>query len=301
MEYIIFAIIALVALFIITYRNSSGEKMYKYFSKNAGNAYNVYAPYSFKEIRKKVKELGQEYTKKQYLIQVTVFAVSSAVITYLYFYSIVVSIIYAIITVSIIPYLTYLRCKRIYSEFIFEQIQVYTTNVIMEFSTTQAFVKALEGVYESGVLEDPVSSDVKLMIDLAYDNGTIDESIKFFNEKYDYYIVKNTHQLFLQITNEGSKNSSDALENMSQDIDMLVEAVYRDRIDRATFHKKFLRFGIILYLLVMLVQFLLSPESYIALLNSNLAVKILLHLIIIINSYFLLDGEKFYNENVGAE
>lgn len=301
MEYIIFLIIGIVALFIIVYRNSSGEKMYKYFSKNAENAYTSIAPLSFEEVRKKVKELGQEYTKKQYLIQASVFAVSAAVITYLYFYSIIISIVYAVIAVSFIPYLTYLRCKRLYSEFIFEQIQVYTTNVIMEFATTQSYVKALEGVYESGVLEDPVSSDVKLMIDLAYDNGTIDESLKFFNQKYDYYIVKNTHQLFLQITNEGSKNSGDALENMSQDIDMLVEAVYRDRIDRATFHKKFLKFGIILYLMVMLIQFLLSPESYISLLRNNIAVKILLHLILIINTYFLLDGEKFYNENVGAE
>lgn len=301
MEYIIFLIIGIVALFVIVYRNSSGEKMYKYFSKNAENAYTSIAPLSFEEVRKKVKELGQEYTKKQYLIQTSVFAASAAVITYLYFYSIIISIVYAVIAVSFIPYLTYLRCKRLYSEFIFEQIQVYTTNVIMEFATTQSYVKALEGVYESGVLEDPVSSDVKLMIDLAYDNGTIDESLKFFNQKYDYYIVKNTHQLFLQITNEGSKNSGDALENMSQDIDMLVEAVYRDRIDRATFHKKFLKFGIILYLMVMLIQFLLSPESYISLLRSNIAVKFLLHLILIINTYFLLDGEKFYNENVGAE
>lgn len=301
MEYVIFLLIALVAVFVISYRNSSGEKVYKYISKNAGNIYEKYSPYSFKEVRKKVKELGQDYTKKQYLIQVTVFAAGAAVVTYLYFYSLIVSIIYALIAISVIPYLQYLRCKRIYSEFIFEQIQVYTTNVIMEFATTQAFVKALEGVYESGVLEDPVRSDVKLMIDMAYDNGTIDESIKFFNNKYDYYIVKNTHQLFLQITNEGSKNSSDALENMSQDIDMLVESVYRDRIDRATFHKKFVRFGIILYLMVMLVQFLLSPESYIELLSNNVAVKFLLHLIIIVNSYFLLNGEKFYNENVGAE
>lgn len=301
MEYIVFLIIAFIAIFVIAYRSGSGEATYKYISTTAGNIYDRVSPYSFKEVRKKVKELGQDYTKKQYLIQVSVFSIGAAVITYLYFYSIIISIIYALIATAAIPYLAYLRYKRIYSEFIFEQIQVYTTNVIMEFATTQAFVKALEGVYESGVLEDPVKSDVKLMIDLAYDNGVIDESIKFFNEKYDYYIVKNTHQLFLQITNEGSKNSSDALENMSQDIDMLVEAVYRDRIDRATFHKKFVRFGIILYLMVILVQFLLSPESYIQLLDNNLIVKILLHGIIIINSYFLLNGEKFYNENVGAE
>ena len=54
---------------------------------------------------------------------------------------------------------------------------------------------------------------------------------------------------------------------MSLDIDMLVESVYRDRIDRAAFHKKFLQFGIVLYLMVMLVQFLLGVETYIQMLD----------------------------------
>ena len=126
-------------------------------------------------------------------------------------------------------------------------------------------------------------------------------SIEFFNKKYDYYIVKNMHQLFLQITNEGSKNSSDALENMSQDIDMLVEGVYRDRIDRANFHRKFIQFGLVLYLMVMLVQFLLGVETYINMLSDSWVLNLLLHVVIIINSYFLLNGEKYYNENVGAE
>ena len=300
MEIFVFILIAFIIIFMIAYRKSSGEHIYKYISKQAGNIYDKYAPYSFREVREKVKELGQEYTKKQYTLQVTIFAVAAAVISYLYFYNLIISVIYAVVAVMTIPYLTYLRCKRIYSEFIFEQIQVYTTNTIMEFATTQSFVKALEGVYESGVLEDPVKSDVKTMIDLAYENGTVDQSIQFMNQRYDYFIVRNMHQLFIQITNEGSKNSSDALENMSLDIDMLVENVYRDRLDRAQFHKRFLQFGIILYLMVMLVQFLLGVESYISLLD-NWIVQILLHGIVIINTYFLLSGEKYYNENVGAE
>ena len=300
MEYLVFIIIAFIIVFVLAYRNNNGENVYKYITQQAGNLYEKYAPYSYKEVREKVKALGQEYTKKQYTFQISVFAIAAAVISYLYFYNLIISIIYICLSVTIIPYLTYLRCKRIYSEFIFEQIQVYTTNTIMEFSTTQSFVKALEGVYESGVLEDPVASDVKMMIDLAYENGTIEQSINYMNEKYDYYIVRNMHQIFLQITNEGSKNSSDALENMSLDIDMLVENVYRDRMDRAAFHKKFLQFGIILYLMVMLVQFLLGPEQYINMLG-NWIVQVLLHLIIIINTYFLLSGEKYYNENVGAE
>lgn len=300
MEFIIFLLAAFVIVFVIAYRNSAGQNIYLYVSKTAGNLYDKYAPYSFKEVRQKVKDLGQEYTKKQYMIQIAVFSIATAVITYLYFYNLIVSIIYVLVAIATIPYLTYLRCKRIYSEFIFEQIQVYTTNTIMEFATTQSFVKALEGVYESDVLEDPVKSDVKAMIDLAYENGTIEDSIKYMNDRYDYFIVRNMHQLFLQITNEGSKNAGDALDNMSLDIDMLVENVYRDRMDRAKFHKKFLQFGIVLYLMVMLVQMLLGVESYISMLDIWY-IQILLHAVIIINTLFLLSGEKYYNENVGAE
>ena len=300
MDIIILIVVAFIVFFVVAYRNSSGDNVYKYIASKTSVIYDKYAPYSYKEIRKKVKELGQEYTKKQYVIQVSVFAVGALIISYLYFYNLIISAIYVTLAIVVIPYLTYLRCKRIYSEYIFEQIQVYTTNTIMEFATTQSFVKSLEGVYNSGILEEPVKSDVKVMIDLAYENGTIDESINYMNNKYDYYMVKNMHQLFYQITNEGSKDAGESLENMSQDIDMLVENVYRDRIDRAAFHKKFLQFGIILYLMVMLVQFLLGVETYINMLEK-LLVQLLLHAAIIINTLFLLSGEKYYNENVGAE
>ncbi len=301
MTIIIFIVILAIAIFIILYRNNSNSgNVYKFINSKINFVYEKYAPYSFKVVREKVKELGQEYTPKQYAIQISAFAVGAAIVTYLYFFNIIVSILYALIAVSVIPYLTYLRCKRLYSEFIFEQIQVYTTNTIMEFATTQSFVKALEGVYESEVLENPVKADVKRMIDMAYEYGTIDQSLEYMNSKYDFYIVKNMHQLFLQITNEGSRDSGESLENMSQDIDMLVESVYRDRIDRAGFHRKFLQFGVILYLMVMLVQFMLGQETY----NEMLElwyVQILLHGIIWLNTYFLLSGEKYYNEDVGAE
>ena len=300
MEKIMFIVIAVIIVFIVTYRKKAGESVYKFFTKQVGNAYNKYTPYSFKQVRQKAKELGQEYTIREYTVQIVVFASCAAVLAYLYFYNIIIALIYAAVAVSVIPYLAYLRCKRVYNEFIFEQVQVYATNTIMEFATTQSFVKAIEGVYNSGVLEEPFKSDVKVMIDMAYANGTIVESLEYLNNKYDYYIIRNMHQLFLQITNEGSKDAGQSLENMSQDIDMLVEAVYRDRIDRKTFHKKFLQFGIVLYLMVMLIQFLLGVESYINMLD-DWVVQLLLHAIIIVNSLFILNGEKYYNENVGAE
>ena len=295
-----FILIGLILIFIITYRNSSGEGVYKFVKEQAHVVYDQYAPYSYKVMREKIRELGLEYTPRQYTIQMAVFAGAAAVIGYLYFYNLIVCIVYAIIAVSTIPYLTYLRCKRQYSEFIFEQVQVYTTNTIMEFNTTQSFIKALEGVVESGVLEDPVLSDVKTMIALSYEKGDVTDSINYMNSKYPYYMVKNMHQLFLQVTKEGAKNTEETFDNMLNDIDILVEGVYRDRSDRKQFHKQFIMFGLILYTLIMLIQLILGVESYIEMLD-NIFMKILVHFVVFINSYFLLKGEKYYNENVGAE
>lgn len=285
---------------IFLYRNYKGQNVNKFITTQVKTMYDKFAPYSFKLVREKTKELGQEYTARQYLIQVVVMAGFTGIVTYLYFYNLIICIVYMIIVVMFIPYLSYLRCKRIYSEFLFEQIQVYTSNTIMEFATTQSFVKSLEGVRNSGILEDPVKKDVDHMIELAYQNGSIDESLIYMSELYPYYIVKNMHQLFLQITKEGARDTAESLENMQLDIDMLVESVYRDRIERATFHRQFLQFGIMLYLLVMLVQYLLGRETYLILLN-RWYIKVLLHGVLIINTYFLLKGEKYYNENVGAE
>jgi len=170
----------------------------------------------------------------------------------------------------------------------------------MEFNTVESFVRALEGVYESGVLENPVKSDVKKMIDLAYENGSINESINYMNSRYDYHIVRNMHQLFLQITNEGSRDSSIALANLLIDIDMLVSSVYADRIERESFHKNFITFGIILYFMIMLVQYLVGVETYLQLL-TRWYIAFMLHAIVLMNTYFLLSGEKYYYENVGAE
>jgi len=296
-----FILVLLIVLFVVLYRKSNGESLYKFVSANAENIYNKYSPYSFKYIRERCKEMGLEYTKKQYLIQVIVFSGLAIIISYLYFYNVVITFIYVILVISVIPYLAYLRCKRLYSEFIFEQVQVYVTNTIMEFQTTQSFVKALEGVYDSGVLEEPLKTDVKVMIDLAYHNGDVMESINYMNSKYDYYMTRNMHQLFLQVTREGAHDTVQVLDNMLLDVDQLVEGVYQDRMNRANFHKAFVQYGLLLYLMAMLIQWLIGKETYIVLVNTNIIMQIGLHIVVLCNSYFLLSGEKYYNENVGAE
>ena len=295
-----FLILISLAIFVMMYRSSKNGNQHKSVLDVVGNVYNKYAPYSFKLVREKAKELGQEFTPRQYVTQIVILGGFAGVVGYFYFYSLIWAVIYAIIAIAFIPYLAYLRCQRVYSEYIFEQIQTYTTNVIMEFNTTQSFVKSLEGVRDSGIIEEPVLSDIKKMIDLSYTNGTIDESIDYFNSKYPFYMVKNMHQLFLQITKEGARDAGESLENMSMDIDALVEGVYRDQMDRNNFHGRFITFGLVLFSLVLVIQFMLGKNNYISLLEIWY-VQIILHAIIILNVFFLISGEKYYNEDVGAE
>ena len=73
-----FILIGLILIYIITYRNSSGEGVYKFVKDQAHIAYDQYAPYSYKVMREKIKELGLEYSPRQYTIQVVLFAGDAA-------------------------------------------------------------------------------------------------------------------------------------------------------------------------------------------------------------------------------
>ena len=100
-------IILFIALFVVLYRQSNGESVYKFVVDGVSSVYDKYAPFSFKVIRERCKEMGLEYTTKQYTMQVIIFATVAFVISYLYFYNAFISIFYAVVVVSIIPYLAY--------------------------------------------------------------------------------------------------------------------------------------------------------------------------------------------------
>ena len=82
-------LITMIIFFIIIYRKNNGENVYKYLNDNVGKNINKYAPYSFSVVREKTKQLGQEYTVRQYISQILIFSVVAGIISTLYFYNIV--------------------------------------------------------------------------------------------------------------------------------------------------------------------------------------------------------------------
>ena len=87
-------LLLLIAVGILLYRNYKGQNVSKYITEQVQAIYERFAPYSYKVVREKTKQLGQEYTARQYLIQVLIMGGFAGVVTYLYFYNIIVSLIY---------------------------------------------------------------------------------------------------------------------------------------------------------------------------------------------------------------
>lgn len=81
-----FVILFLIAMFIIIYRKNDGsETFYKFLKSQFNVVYEKYAPYSYRTISAKMKELKQEYTIKDYVLQIVVIGGIAAAIAYLYF------------------------------------------------------------------------------------------------------------------------------------------------------------------------------------------------------------------------
>ena len=78
----------IIAIFVLSYRQNSGENVYNVIRNTIINVYNKYAPYTYQEVREKSKQLGHEYTTKEYVGQIILIGGLFAVIAYLYFYSI---------------------------------------------------------------------------------------------------------------------------------------------------------------------------------------------------------------------
>ena len=125
-----FFLSALIIIIVVILRKNPGEKPYKYVVTQVADVYNKYAPYSYKQVADQVKKMGLNYSTKDYAFQVSLLGAAAFGITYLYFYNIFISLLYVLLIILFIPYLASLRYKRIYSEFIFEQIQTYTTRNI---------------------------------------------------------------------------------------------------------------------------------------------------------------------------
>ena len=139
-------VIIFITVFVLVSRFGKNDSVVSSTKNFFGKIFSKFVPYNYQDVKRVSKEMGQSFNSKQYAFQFVMFAVGGGAVAFLYFRSLTWAIIYGIIATAFVPYINILSYKRIYSEYIFECIQTYCTNVIMEFNTTQSFLIAIEGV-----------------------------------------------------------------------------------------------------------------------------------------------------------
>ena len=87
-----FIILLAIALLILLYRNYKGQNVGRFINDQVNVLYDKFAPYSFKKVREKTKELGQEFSPREYLMQVLFLGGFAGIISYLYFYNLIISL-----------------------------------------------------------------------------------------------------------------------------------------------------------------------------------------------------------------
>ena len=65
-------ILIFITVAIVAYRNYKGQDVRKFIVGQVQEIYDKFAPYSFKVVRQKAKDLGQEFTPRQYLMQILI-------------------------------------------------------------------------------------------------------------------------------------------------------------------------------------------------------------------------------------
>ena len=66
-------ILLAIAILIMLYRNYEGQNVGRFINDQVTVLYDKFAPYSFKKVREKTKELGQELSPRQYIMQAVFF------------------------------------------------------------------------------------------------------------------------------------------------------------------------------------------------------------------------------------
>ena len=156
-------VIILLTTFVLISRFSKNDSVNGTVKKGYKKILSKILPYNYDDVKKKADELDQSFDAKQYAFQFVLFLLGGGGVAFLYFRSLTWAIVYGVAATAFIPYLTVLKYKRIYSEYLFECIQTYCTNVIMEFNTTQSFVKSLEEPIKAETTERAIGISIQTL------------------------------------------------------------------------------------------------------------------------------------------
>lgn len=254
----------------------------------------------YKPKRKTTEEIikmNSNYQSSITIIMITV-ALISSVVMYYFSPDTITGIVVFVLVFYLMPYAVLSRERTKRDDLIFKNIMIYANNSIMVIKQERNVFKTLVRVSED--LDEPLKNDVlKLVNALEEDLNSAKKVFRYFEDKYNYTIVKQLDVLFLKMHYEDSLIREEVLNTLSDDVYRLSNDVEDNKAKRSTLRIEFILISILCLLLYFFVLGRLSDTGLFESFERQITLINILFVVSVIVLLFFVD--QYFNSNLLRE
>lgn len=254
----------------------------------------------YKPKRKTTEEIIKMNSNYQSSITIIMIAVAlmSSVVMYYFSPDTITGVVVFVLVFYLMPYAILSRERTKRDDLIFKNIMIYANNSIMVIKQEGNVFKTLVRVSED--LDEPLKSDVlKLVNALEEDFNSAKKVFRYFEDKYNYTIVKQLDVLFLKMHYEDSLIREEVLNTLSDDVYRLSNDVEDNKAKRSTLRIEFILISILCLLLYFFVLGKLEVTGLFESFERQITLINILFVVSVIVLLFFVD--QYFNSNLLRE
>ena len=162
------------------------------------------ARYSYLGLRQNFKDLGYEYTIKEYIFHSLVI-MAGLLIFYLGTKTSFIYIVFlVIVSIGVIPYFIWLRRKQRYDQLVNEQVLLYVTTGILFIQEKKNSIKILSDLME--LVNGSIKAYIKEALNIIDESTSYEEGLLYIESKLPFDSVKKFHALLISYKQDGGYN-----------------------------------------------------------------------------------------------
>lgn len=186
-----------------------------------------------KQINTAVEKMKQKHYDLKKASYIIIIALVFSLFTHTLVHDLLISLVFYLVGLIVMPYIFYASSRRIYKERIFRNIILYCHNMSMILNQSKNVQHALTAVVDD--LDEPLKSDIRIIISsLSLSKNEMEEILNVFANKYQYSIIKHLNVIIMYMQYENDNLDVSLLNTFYQDINELSKEVNENMLKRKT-------------------------------------------------------------------
>ncbi|MDD2591855.1 MAG: hypothetical protein PHN21_03495 [Erysipelotrichaceae bacterium] len=186
-----------------------------------------------KQINTAIEKMKQKHYDLKKSSHIIIVALVFSLFTYTLVHDLLISLVFYLVGLIVMPYIFYASSRRIYKERIFRNIILYCHNMSMILNQSKNVQHALTAVVDD--LDEPLKSDISIIISsLSSSKNEMEEILNVFANKYQYSIIKHLNVIIMYMQYENDNLDVSLLNTFYQDINELSKEVNENMLKRKT-------------------------------------------------------------------